>query len=74
MPQPSPGQKPLECRSYRRISLLARAPVLAKPTISNGSIERSTPPTMATSISLSISALHPVVTDSSEEEQAPSTV
>src|SRR3954452_11983488 len=42
--------------------------------ISNGSMERSTPPATATSRSPSSSALHAVATDSSEDEQAPSTV
>src|SRR3954470_4119851 len=74
IPQPSLGQKPLEPQSYTRISPLASAPVLAKPTISNGSMDRSTPPARATSTSPSRSDLHPVTTDSSDEEHAPSTV
>src|SRR5690348_7961710 len=74
MPQPSPGQKPFESRSYSFISRLASAPVLANPMISNGSIDRSTPPAIATSSSPSASALQAVATDSSDEEQAPSTV
>src|SRR6266699_822540 len=74
MPQPSPGQNPLECLSYTRISPLASAPVLANPITSNGSMERSTPPAMAASSSPLTSALHAVATDSSDDEQAPSTV
>ena len=74
MPQPSPGQNPLESRSYTRISPEASAQVLAKPITSNGSMLRSTPPAMATSSWPDASALAAVATDSSEDEQAPSTV
>src|SRR5947209_3922633 len=74
MPQPSPGQKPLDDRSYTRISPVASAPVLAKPTISKGSIDRSTPPATATSTSDSSSDRQALMTDSSDDEQAPSTV
>src|SRR5260370_4062442 len=74
MPQPSPGQKPFELRSYTFISLVDSAPVLAKPITSNGSMLRSTPPARATSICPATSELHAVETDSNEEEHAPSTV
>src|SRR6266481_6145589 len=70
MPQPSPGQKPLDARSYTRISPVARAPVLAKPMISKGSMLRSTPPATAASAVPSMRALHAVATDSRDDEQA----
>ena len=57
-----------------RTSRLASALVLAKPMISNGSMDRSTPPAIATSSEPSASCLHESTTASSEDEQAPSTV
>src|SRR5262249_54195255 len=73
-PQPSPGQKPCECWSYTRISPAARAAFLAKPTSSNGSRLRSTPPARATSRSPAARPEQAVDTASKEEAQAPSTV
>jgi hypothetical protein len=47
---------------------------LAKPITSKGSMLRSTPPAITVSSCPSASALQAVAIDSSEDEQAPSTV